>query len=252
MLAITPSKANAFLRGLAATLPRPDAVIVASPHFPALIPIVVADPNPETIYDFRGFPPELSRITYPAPGDPALAADVVGLIGEAGFDVRTLERRGFDHGTWVPFSLIWPEADIPIVQLSIQPRQDAAYHTRLGTALRPLRDRNILVVGTGAITHNLGELMRNGLADLDAEPESWAAGFADWIAERAERGDREALTDYRANAPSAVRAHPEDDHFLPFFVALGAAGEGAPSQRIHRSIEYGALTMDAYLFGAAA
>lgn len=252
MLAITPSAAHEFLRELSGSLARPDALVVASPHFPALAPTVVADPRPEMIYDFRGFPPELSKIVYPAPGEPDLARDVAKLLGGGGFEARTLERRGYDHGIWVPLSLIWPEADIPIVQLSIQPRQDAAYHRRLGAALRPLLDRNVMVIGTGAITHNLGELMSGGLPELDAEPEEWAVSFADWLAERAADEDHGALTGYRAAAPAAARAHPEDDHLLPFFVALGAAGPNARGERIHRSIEYGALAMDAYLFSAAA
>lgn len=252
MLALTPTPARAFLQGLAESLPRPRAIVIASPHFPARSPVVVADPHPTMIYDFGGFPPELSEIRYPAPGDPGLASEVAGKLAEAGFETGLLGERGYDHGSWVPLSLIWPEADIPVVQLSIQPYEDAAYHLRLGRALADLPGEDVLVMGTGAMTHNLRELMRGGLRNPDAPAEAWASGFADWIADRAGAGDVTSLVDYIAHAPDAQRAHPEDDHFLPFFVALGAAGEGAIGTRIHHSIEYGALVMDAYSFQPAA
>lgn len=252
MLALTPTPAHAFLRSLGDSLPRPRAVVVASPHFLTEEPCVVTDPAPETTYDFRGFPAELSAINYPAAGDPALAERVAELIASAGFPVHRIAKRGFDHGIWVPLSLLWPAADIPIVQLSIQPDRDAAYHFELGRALRPLLEDDVLVMGTGAMTHNLPELFRTGLRDTGAPVEPWAKGFADWIAEHAAAGDSLGLVRYRSMAPDAARAHPEDDHFLPFFVALGAAGNGAVGHRIHDSIEYGALVMDAYEFRAAA
>lgn len=252
MLALTPTPAQAFLKGLAASLPRPRAIVIVSPHFLARSPVVVADPHPGMIYDFGGFPPELSEIRYPAPGDPALAAEVASRLNAAGFETGLLAERGYDHGSWVPLSLIWPDADIPVVQLSVQPYEDAAYHLRLGRALADLPAEDVLVMGTGAMTHNLRELVRGGLKQPDAPVEAWAAGFADWIADRAAKGDEASLVDYIAHAPDAQRAHPEDDHFLPFFVALGAAGEGAIGTRIHHSVEYGALVMDAYSFAAAA
>ncbi len=248
MLALSATPAQAFLRSLGGSLPRPRAIVVASPHFLAREPVVVADPQPPMIYDFGGFPDELYRITYPAPGEPVLAGEVAKLIRAAGLPVHLVGERGFDHGTWVPLSLMFPEADIPIVQLSIQPEEDAEYHLRLGRALEPLRDEDVLIVGTGAMTHNLRELMTGGLKPADAPPEDWALAFTNWIAEKAEAGDADALVGYATTAPSALRAHPADDHFLPFFVALGAAGDGAHGERIHASIEHGALAMDAYRF----
>lgn len=248
MLALSATPAQAFLKAFGPTLPRPRAIVVASPHFSAREPVVVADPHPRMIYDFGGFPDELYRITYPAPGEPDLAGEVAALIGKAGLPVHLIGERGFDHGTWVPLSLMFPAADIPIVQLSIQPEEDAAYHLRLGRALESLRDEDVLVIGTGAMTHNLRELMTGGLKPADSPPEDWALSFTDWIAEKAGAGDLAALVSYAEEAPSALRAHPADDHFLPFFVALGAAGEGARGERIHASIEHGALSMDAYRF----
>jgi 4,5-DOPA dioxygenase extradiol len=248
MLALTPSPAQAFLKGLAAQLPRPRAVVAVSAHFTTREPAVVSDPHPPMIYDFGGFPMDLYRIVYPAPGDPALAEEVAALVAAAGMPISIVPSRGFDHGTWVPLSLIWPDADIPIVQLAIQPYRDAAHHLALGRAIASLRDNDVLVVGTGAMTHNLRELMTGGMKAVDAPVEEWAQAFTDWIAEKATAGDVDALVDYAAEAPQAARAHPTDDHFLPFFVALGAAGEGAKGERIHASIEHGALSMDAYRF----
>jgi 4,5-DOPA dioxygenase extradiol len=131
----------------------------------------------------------------------------------------------------------------------MQPQRNAAHHLALGRAIASLRERGVLIVGTGAMTHNLRELMTGGMKPVDAPREEWAVAFADWIAERSGEGAVDDLVNYRDRAPSAVRAHPSDDHFLPFFVALGAAGEGARGERIHASIEYGALAMDAYRFG---
>ncbi len=248
MLALTPSPARAFLQQLGKEIERPRAIVVASPHFPAREPVVVADPHPAMIYDFGGFPDELYRINYPAPGDPELAVEVAGLIRAAGLPSHLVGERGFDHGTWVPLSLMWPAADIPVVQLSIEPEQNAAYHLALGRALAPLREQDVLVVGTGAMTHNFEELFRGGMKPIDAPAADWATTFVDWIADRSREGDVDELVNYETLAPSAARAHPDDDHFLPFFVALGAAGVGAHGERIHASIEYGALAMDAYRF----
>lgn len=249
MLALLDTSAHRFLQALGAELPRPRAVLVVSAHFETDQPTVVADANPEMIYDFRGFPKPLYDIVYPAPGDSAVAEEVAATLKAAGIPVEIAAKRGFDHGTWVPLSLVWPKADVPLVQLSIQPHRDAAYHFALGRALAGLRDQGILIIGTGAATHNLGLFFKaGGPPPLDAPIAPWAREFTDWIADRAEAGDTASLVDYRAKAPHAVMAHPRDDHFLPFFVALGAAGEGAVGHRIHNSYEYGALSMDMYRF----
>jgi 4,5-DOPA dioxygenase extradiol len=249
MLALTPSPAQEFLKGLAVQLQRPKAIVVASAHFTTREPAVVSDPQPPMIYDFGGFPMDLYRIVYPAPGDPELATKVASLVAAAGMPISVVPSRGFDHGSWVPLSLIWPKADIPIVQLAIQPYRDAAHHLALGRAIASLGDEDVLVIGTGAMTHNLSELMTGGMKPVDAPVEGWAVAFTDWIADRAAAGAVDDLVSYADMAPQAARAHPTDDHFLPFFVALGAAGEGAKGERIHASIEHGALSMDAYRFG---
>lgn len=249
MLALTDTPAHHFLEKLGSDLPRPRAVVVVSAHYETDTPAVVADDHPEMIYDFRGFAKALYEIVYPAPGDAAVAAEIAGALRAAGLPVAVEAHRGFDHGTWIPLSLVWPDADVSLVQLSIQPHQDAAYHLALGRALQRLREDDILVIGTGAATHNLRMFFRaGGPPPLDAPVADWAREFTDWVADKAAAGDVKSLVDYRSLAPHAVMAHPKDDHFLPFFVALGAAGEGAKGTRVHNSYEYGALSMDMYRF----
>jgi len=181
MLALTDTPAHRFLEHFASTLPRPRAVLVVSAHFETDRPTVVSDPHPEMIYDFRGFPKPLYEINYPAPGDAAVAAEVADELRAAGLPVDVAPKRGFDHGTWIPLSLVWPSADVPLVQLSIQPHRDAAYHYALGRAIAALRDKDVLVIGTGAATHNLRVLFRNpgGMPAVDAPPVDWAREFAD-------------------------------------------------------------------------
>ncbi|MCW5695287.1 MAG: dioxygenase [Bauldia sp.] len=248
MTAIQETPAHQFMKRLAGLLPRPKAIVVVSAHFTTHQPAVVADPHPSMIYDFGGFPEALSRIVYPAPGDPDLARRVADLVTEAGLPVRIVPERGYDHGSWVPLSLIYPDATIPVVQLSIQPDRDTTHHYALGAALAALRHDDILVLATGAMTHNLMEVMRGGLRDIARPPEHWAVAFTDWIEAKAKAGAVDDLLRTMELAPDGVRAHPDDDHFLPFFVALGAAGPNAKGTRIHASIEYGSLAMDTYRF----
>jgi 4,5-DOPA dioxygenase extradiol len=242
-LAIERSEAHAFLRTWGGDLERrfgrPRAILAVSAHWETAEPMVSTAREPETIHDFRGFADELHRMTYPAPGAPELAARVVERLDAGGVVCRTDERRGLDHGAWVPLALLFPEATIPVTQLSIQPRLGPEHHWRLGEALAPLRDDGVLILATGQVTHNLGELGRY------AETPPHIAEFVEWLAARAAANDREALVDYRARAPHAARNHPTDEHLLPIHVALGAsAGRGL--RRVHRSTTYGYLRMDAF------
>jgi 4,5-DOPA dioxygenase extradiol len=246
-LVLHNSDAKQFLARFAADLPRPKAILVASAHFDTPVPAATADERPETIYDFRGLEPELYRITYPAPGAPELAARATGLLADAGFAARPVTGHGYDHGTWVPLTLLYPEADIPVVQLSIQSRQGPEHHLKVGEALRPLADEGVLIVGSGALTHNLHEFFRGGYT-ADAPAPDWVSGFGEWMRERIEAGAEDDLIHYRSRAPHGAANHPMEDHLLPLFVALGASGEGR-GQRVHTSHEYGVLMMDAYRFG---
>jgi 4,5-DOPA dioxygenase extradiol len=154
------------------------------------------------------------------------------------------DARGLDHGAWIPLSLMYPAADIPVAQLSIQPEKDASWHLALGRALRQLREQGVLIIGSGSITHNLPAIFRH----LQGAPvPAWVAEFCDWIAAKIAAGDTEALSAYRNLAPFAVQNHPSDEHLLPLFVVLGASDDIAASQHLNRIMTYGTLAMDAWL-----
>jgi 4,5-DOPA dioxygenase extradiol len=251
--AIADTKAAAWLRQMAADLPRPRAIVVASAHFEVSGGVAVsADPNPETIHDFGGFQPELYAMQYPAPGAPDLARRIAGDLQAAGFAARAIDKRGFDHGVWVPLKLAYPDADIPVVSVSVDPNKGPDYHFRLGQALAGLGADGVLVIGSGSFTHNLGEafkLLRVGTRVADV-PE-WVGSFTDWMNARLAANDVEALLDYRNEAPFAARNHPTDEHLLPLYVAMGAAGEGGHAHLVHDSAEFGVLAMTMWQFDPA-
>ncbi|RKP55787.1 dioxygenase [Pararobbsia silviterrae] len=246
MLALIESPAHRFLQQLGASLPRPRAIVVVSAHWQSISgPSVSLASAPPTIYDFGGFPPALSEIVYPAPGAPGLASDVAAQIEQAGFAVRRHETRGLDHGAWVPLAIMYPDADIPVFQVSLIHGAGPREHERLGRALASLRTQGVMIVGSGSLTHNLYEFFGQ---PIESPAPEWVTQFADWMHERIARNDREAVLAYREQAPFAARNHPTEEHLLPLFVAMGAAGDGSRAQRIHQSYEYGVLAMDAYAF----
>jgi len=245
MTALHPGATGARLAELARQLPRPEAIVVASAHWLADSPLVGGAAQPETIHDFRGFPPELYALDYPAPGDPSLASRVSRLLDQAGLPARIDPQRGLDHGIWVPLRLLHPQADIPVVPVSIQPGLGPVHQYALGRALAPLRAEGVLVIGSGSITHNLADF-RSGYGDERQAP--YVKPFTDWIERTLAAGDIDALLDYRRRAPFAQHAHPTDEHLQPLFTALGAAGEGARAQRIDAGIDLGFLAMDIYRF----
>jgi 4,5-DOPA dioxygenase extradiol len=245
MLAITPSPARDFLADYGKKLPKPRAIVIASAHFETARPTVVGDSNPDMIYDFGGFPDALYQIVYPAPGDLTVAMKVAGLLKAAGLSPAVASNRGYDHGTWVPLSLMYPEADIPVVQVSLQPMLGAPHHIALGRALSSLRDEDILVIGSGTASHNLREYYLAGREH--GAPPDWVKKFDAWVRDKALAGDVTALAAYRETAPFARQNHPTEEHFLPLHVALGAAGEGARGELLHSSYD-GILSMDAYAF----
>jgi 4,5-DOPA dioxygenase extradiol len=245
MIAITETPASLFLKGLAQDLPRPQAILCVTAHWETAAPTLSAAEHPSMIYDFFGFPEHLYKLDYPAPGAPDLAGKAKALLEDAGIGAGLDPDRGYDHGAWVPLQLIYPAADIPVVQLSVQPERDTAHHLAVGQALRPLREEGVLIVGSGNVTHNLREFHGQ---PVDAPPEAWAGDFAEWLAEAVAAGRKQDLLAYRETAPLARRNHPSEEHFLPFFVALGAATPGTPGRRLHRSMEHAVLAMDAYAF----
>ena len=247
---LRPSPTRDFLSGFPGLVARPRAIVIVSAHFMTRAPVVDADPAPSMIYDFGGFPDELYDLVYPAPGEPELAERIAGLMAEAGLDPAIAPKRGYDHGTWVPLMLMYPRAEIPVVQVSVQPRADPAHHYRLGRALAPLADEDVLVIGSGAMTHNLAIFFATR-DEPAGPPPSWVTEFRDWLDDRIVAGAVEDLADWRARAPHFHENHPTDEHLLPLMVALGAAGEGARGKRIHEGFDGSVLALDAYAFEAA-
>lgn len=231
-------------RDIGLHIAEPAAILVISAHWEALHPTTSLSDAPETIYDFSGFSPALYDIKYPAQGAPALAEKVAALLSAAGKRAETQANRGLDHGAWVPLSAMYPKANIPVTQLSLVYDSGPAAHFAIGKALAALRDERVLIVASGAITHNFAWL--NWHATPDQTPSSPAYDFSEWVANRLATRDFPALLNYRA-APNGEDAHPSEEHFMPLFVALGAAMDDTPVR--HRlKFSYGALAMDAYVW----
>jgi 4,5-DOPA dioxygenase extradiol len=246
MLALQDSPARRFLQELGKSLERPKAIVVVSAHWETRSgPAVSLAERPETIHDFGGFPRALFEMQYPAPGAPDAAQRTAALLKAQGIPVGRSAQRGLDHGAWVPLSLMYPDADIPVTQLSVVHSASPAVHERLGNALAALRGEGVLVVGSGSLTHNLYEFRGQG---IDAPVPHWVSEFEAWMKAGLENSDRAALLDYRSVAPFAVQNHPTEEHLLPLFVAMGAAGPEARATQLHASFEHGVLAMDAYAF----
>ena len=221
--------------------PQLRGVVIMSPHWMARSPAVMTGATPATWHDFGGFPPALYALQYPAPGAPALAREVLALLHQAGIGAVGDAERPFDHGAWVPLMHLFPEADLPVVQVALPAEAGPAEVYAMGAALRGLREQGVLVMGSGSMTHNLREFFGGG-----HEPAPYVLAFSRWIEAAVVRGDVSALLDYRRQAPDAQRAHPTEEHFLPLFFALGAAGEGWQADYLSREVMYGMLAMDAF------
>jgi 4,5-DOPA dioxygenase extradiol len=221
-------------------------VVVMSPHWMARAPAVMINPKPKTWHDFGGFPPQLYQLNYPAPGSTALGLEVQGLLQRAGVAAQADPERPLDHGAWVPLMHLFPLADVPVVEVALPVDAGPQEVLALGRALQGLRDSGVLIIGSGSMTHNLNEFFGGERAPLP-----YVMEFSRWVEAALQRGDVTALLDYRAQAPHAERAHPSEDHFLPLFFALGAAGEGATPQYLSREVMHGILAMDAFTLQAA-
>jgi 4,5-DOPA dioxygenase extradiol len=238
--------ARAFLEALGRQYRKVRAVLCISAHWNMPEARVNSLERPETIHDFYGFPEELYRIRYPARGSLVLAGRAMALLHHAGIGCGPDTARGLDHGAWVPLKLMYPEADIPVVQLSILQSLDPAVHYATGRALAGLRDEGVLILGSGGAVHPLGNPAASFGPGAPTDP--WAVEFNDWLTDAVTRGDVDRLTGYRALAPHAEEAHPYPDHYMPLLVAMGAAGPGARGTVIHHSWDLGDLGMDAYAF----
>jgi 4,5-DOPA dioxygenase extradiol len=240
-----PGRAGPLLAALGRVLPRPAAVLVVSPHWSTPSPRVATGMRPRTIHDFGGFDPALYEIHYPAPGHPQLASRAVELLRAAGWAAEADANRGLDHGAWVPLTYLYPQADVPVFQVSMPSRLDADGAYAFGRALAPLAAEGVLVIGSGSLTHNLYEYRGSG------PPEPYAGAFAAWIRRAITDGDRDLLLRSLEIAPHARRAHPTPDHLWPLLIAVGAAGEPWPATILEGGIEHRILAMDSYVFGRA-
>ena len=245
-LAIEDGEAHRFLRSYGQRLGRPRAILVLSAHFVAPVATVTAARSPETIHDFGGFSPSLYEMTYPAPGNPGFAMEIVDRLSAAGVTATASPTRGIDHGAWIPLMLMYPDADIPLVQVSLDPRQGPAAQYGLGRLLAPLRQEGVLIIASGGVTHNLGRLAWDGQVN---EPPDWAVAFNEWVADAISENRTDDLLAYRERGPHAAMNHPTEEHFFPLLAALGAASGEDYRKRVHHSYTYGALSMDAYQFG---
>jgi 4,5-DOPA dioxygenase extradiol len=248
MHALEPGAAGAAWKAIAASLPRPRAVLIASAHWETPRPMLTGSARLETIHDFGGFPAPLYQVRYDAPGAPDVALAAATLLRERGFDPAIDAVRGIDHGAWVPLKWMYPDCDVPVVQVSMQTPLGAEHHLQVGEALAPLSEDGVLIVGSGHVTHNLRDWFRH---HADPRPLAYVQAFADWLSARLVENDREAVLAYRDRGPDAVRAHPTEEHFLPLLVAWGAAGPRCRAACAHSSIDGAALSMDAYLFEPA-
>jgi 4,5-DOPA dioxygenase extradiol len=239
-------EARSFLSSLGGKLTRPRAILCVSAHWETSNPAVGTAERPATIHDFHGFPDALYRMRYAAPGAPDLARRTAGLLAGAGLACDLDPGQGLDHGAWVPLMLTYPEADIPVTQLSVQSGRDGAHHLALGHALAPLRAEGVLIIGSGGAVHNLRRL---DWGRTGAGPADFAVQFDAWLADAVEAGRADEIADFRRTAPQAAMAHPSDEHFMPLLAALGAAGAGAKGRRLHHSYTYGSLSMAMFQFG---
>jgi len=244
--ALRPGAAGAALSRAAAGLARPRAIVIASAHWDSERPAVGSASRPETIHDFWGFPSELNAIAYPATGCAEASAAVIAALHAAGVAADNDAQRGLDHGAWIPLRLMFPDADVPVIPLAIQSHRGPRHHFQIGSALAPLARQGFLVIGSGNLTHNLGDYqraMRNGRQVPD-----YVRPFADWFWARIQERDVPSLLDYRQRAPGGAQAHPQEDHLMPFFVALGAGGRLGASERLHAGVDEAVLAMDAFAF----
>jgi len=243
-IALNPGRVGAFWQQLGHEMKRPRAIIVISAHLEAARPLVTIDPYPDTIHDFSGFPRALYDIRYPVPGDPDLARHVVSMLQKAGYDAAPVKDRGLDHGVWVPLRSIYPQADVPVIQLSLQTTEPPEFHLTLGQALAPLRDEGVLIIGSGGATHDLTGMAGNR---MDVAPVDYAAAFDQWLADTVAAGALDQLADYRRQAPHADRNHPYPaEHFLPLLVTAGATAENPAASCLFRQFAYGVLSLAAY------
>lgn len=242
--AVEPGLAGAQLAALGRAFGKPRAIVIISPHWMTRDVEISAGAMPKTVHDFGCFPRALYQLTYPARGAPDVAMRVAAVLAASGIAASLNEQQGLDHGAWVPLRYLYPNANVPVVQVSMPAGLDSAGAFKMGRALAPLSEEEVLVIGSGSLTHNLYEF-RMGNADK-AE---YAREFAFWIRQAVLAGDQERLLEALERAPHARRAHPTTEHFVPLLIAAGAARYSLPVTVLNGGVRHGVLAMESYVFG---
>ncbi len=242
-ISLSNSEAANFLKEYGKTISKPKAVLIISAHNDTKSLKVSANNNNEIIYDYFGFPKEFYEIKYNSFGSIDIAQDISDLFNDNGILCELSENQALDHGAWIPLCLMFPQPDFPIIALSIQSSLSTGHHYEIGRILKSLSQDNILIIASGSFTHNLRELDIN-----DQSEPVWSKSFSDWFDKTLQENRVCDLLAYRRNAPFAEIAHPTEEHLLPLFVALGAKSDDTKIQKLHDSVEYGSLRMNAYTF----
>lgn len=244
-MAIEDNATTQFWRKLGQSIGDPRAILCVSAHWTTRVPTIGAGTHPPTVHDFGGFSPELYEQQYPAPGDPQLALDVVSKLGHAGISAQADPGRGFDHGVWVPLRHMYPDAQIPVVQLSVQPRESPEFHYSIGRSLAGLRGEGILVLASGGTTHNLSDVFQ---AMSGKSVPNYASEFVEWLANCVDKQNTSEILNYATLGPHASRVHPTPEHFLPLFVALGAASDER-GRLLFDDLAYSVLSLSCFGWG---
>jgi 4,5-DOPA dioxygenase extradiol len=243
-LAIEEHAYTEFLRELGSVLPRPRAIVIFTAHWESKQQQISSAVHYDTIYDFSGFSEALYQIQYPASGDLTLSLEIQRLLLEEGIESSLNDQRGLDHGAWAPLHVMYPAADVPIVALSVNPNLTPEEHYRIGAALEPLRERDVLILGSGGTVHNLRKLDRH-----NENPQEWSVQFDEWLAEQLETWHVEALYDYENRAPHARDSVPTAEHFVPLFLSMGAVDQERKAQLLHLGYQLGTLSLSCWMFG---
>ncbi|MDO8252269.1 MAG: class III extradiol ring-cleavage dioxygenase [Rhodoferax sp.] len=242
--ALEPGMLGLHLHTLGQQLSGIKAVLVVSPHWQTRDVQVMTTSAPETVHDFGGFASELYELQYPAVGHPELATQAAQLLADAGYAMSVDARRGLDHGAWVPLRHLFPDVRVPVFQVSMPYALNTTTAFKLGQTLAPLRQRGVLILASGSMTHNLYEFRQSSTIEAP-----YARDFTQWTRQAVLRHDVEQLVAYRQLAPQAERAHPTEEHFLPLLVALGARGDGEVAHLIEGGITNTVLSMESYAWG---
>lgn len=244
-LAVENNEYTTFLRQLGASLPVPKGIALFSAHFDESVQCLSADEFHSTMHDFYGFPEEMYKLEYPAPGDPVLSSRIGKLMEERNLSYKLITGRGLDHGAWVILRHMYPEANIPVVALSVDSIRSEEEQYHIGRMLETLRHEDILIIGSGGLVHNLRKLSH------DPEPAPWAVEFDEWLAERLQNWNLRELFAYETKAPHAQDAVPSyaSEHMAPLFYAMGAADRERKAQRLFQSYQFGTLSLNCWQFG---